>query len=288
MFQKRYYDNIYTFSFRAAIYMKHKLLSIVVLYLALTIQKFSYSQILNVDRENTQDTIKKPFKAFITGSISSDKQRNNLFELNNTTELYYGFKNDYFFVLLNQNDLVFNGTKSIENNGYTQLRYRDNDTRKISPDFFTQYQWNGIIGLESRFIIGSNARFKVYELKNSDLYLSTGVIYEKEKWNKKLEAYAYSTDSVPIIFREMFRLNIVAKWAIKLNEKVDFSCINYLQFPLNNKFNLPRWFFDANLYFNVTKKLNIVIHYDHNLDLYRALPIDNYYYSFNVGFQAKI
>ena len=246
------------------------------------------AQILNVDRENGTDTIPKKFKASVIASFASDKQKNNFLELSNTTELDYFLKNNYFFILLNQTDLAFNGNKSIENNGFIQIRFRDKDTRVVALDAFTQFQWNGILGMENRSLLGANCRINCLEKKKSDFYLSIGAFYELENWNTNLIAYAYSND-IPInIKRELIRLNTSAKFAFKLGDKVDFAGVNFVQFPLNGHFFKPRWAFDSNLYFEMSKKLNFILHYDHNYDDYRVLPIDNYYYNITLGVQLKL
>jgi hypothetical protein len=246
------------------------------------------SQVLNVDRENGQDSTKKKFLASFTGSFSSDKQKNKFIEFSNSTELDYFLKNHYFLVLLNQTDIAYNGKNSIEDNGFVQLRFRDNDTRTIAPDFYTQFQWNGIWGLESRSIAGVNARLNCLEKKKSDLYISAGAFYELERWNTKLSSYAYKTGTDTFVYREMLRLNMVTKFAFKIGEKIDFAGISYLQFPLNKNFLNPRWVFDSNLYFEISRNLNFLIHYDFNYDEFRPLPIDQFYYSLNLGVQVKI
>ena len=248
----------------------------------------THAQVLNVDRENGQDSTKKRFLASFTGSFSSDKQKNKFVEFSNSTELDYILKNHYFFVLLNQTDIAFNGKSTIENNGFVQLRFRDNDTRLIAPDAYTQFQWNGIWGLESRSLAGLNARINCLEKKKSDLYFSIGAFYEMERWNTQLTSYAYNTDGVNFVYREMLRLNTVTKFAFKIGKKIDFAGISYIQFPLNNNFLKPRWVFDSNLYFEFSKNLNFLIHYDFNYDDYRPLPIDQFYYSLNFGVQVKI
>jgi hypothetical protein len=246
------------------------------------------AQILNVDRENGTDTIFKKIKASVISSFASDKQKNNFLEFSNTTELDYFLKNNYFFILLNQTDLAFNGKKAIENNGFIQIRFRDKDTRVVALDAFTQFQWNGILGMESRSLLGANCRINCLEKKKSDLYLCIGAFYELENWNTNLSTYAYSNDLPLTIKRELIRLNTSAKFAFKLGDKVDFAGVNFIQFPLNGQFLKPRWAFDSNLYFEMSKKLNFIFHYDHNYDVYRVLPIDNYYYNVSLGIQLKL
>lgn len=245
------------------------------------------SQVLNIDRENGQDTVKKKFRCSFNFSFSSDKQKKNIVDFSNTSEMDLFLKKDRLFIFLGQSEFTFNGPAVIENNGFFQLRFRDNDTRKIYPDLFAQYQWNGVQGMEHRAIGGMNARIRWMEKKKSDLYTSIGVFYESEKWNPFLSAYSFSQDSISIVNRNIFRLNLAAKFALKIAKGVDFSGSSFVQFPLNSYYLEPRWFFDSNLNFEVNKFLTFIIHYDHNLDYYRPLPIDSYYYTLSLGMQFK-
>ena len=263
---------------------RHLILTLLFIFISF----LSSGQVLNVDRENGQDSTKRKFLASFTGAFSSDKQKNDFIEFANSTELDYELKNHYFFVLLNQTDIAFNGKSSIENNGFIQLRFRDNDTRRIAPDAFTQFQWNGIWGLESRAVAGINARVNCLEKRKSDLYFSIGGFYEMERWNAELSSYAYKTEGLTSVSREMFRLNTITKFAFKIGKKIDFAGISYIQFPVNANFFKPRWVFDSNLYFEFSKHLNFLLHYDFSYDSYRPLPIDDFYYSLNFAVQVKI
>jgi hypothetical protein len=247
-----------------------------------------FSQILNIDRENGQDSLRKKFKAALTANFSNDKQRNNFIQFTNTSEMEWIFKSNYFLLLLNNSDFAINGIKILENNGFIQIRVRDNDTRKIAPDVFSQYQWNGVWGMERRALLGANARINCMEKRKSDLYISTGLFYENEIWNPFLSGFAYNSDSLVKIERELFRLNIVAKFAFKLGSKIDFAGISYVQFPLNSSFLKPRWTFDSNLFYDVSKNVNLVLHYSHNYDEFRPLPIDNFFYELNFGVMIKL
>ena len=226
-------------------------------------------------------------RATFSFNFSNDKQRRSLIDFTNSSEVDYFLKNNYLFILLSQTEVSFNGKQTLENNGFFQLRFRDNDSRKIAPDLFTQYQWNGVQGMERRALIGANARMRWLEKKQSDLYTSLGLFYEMEKWNPFLNSYAFQKDSLGIVNRNMFRLNTSAKFAFKIAKNIDFAGTTFVQFPLNSNFITPRWFFDSNLYFTVNKHLGFTIHYDHNFDTYRPLPIDDYYYSITTGIQLK-
>ena len=78
------------------------------------------AQILNIDRENGQDTIPRKFSASIGLDFASDKQQNDFVELSSSTELDFFLKNNNLFILfvydkffLRFNDDVF--IYSVEN-----------------------------------------------------------------------------------------------------------------------------------------------------------------------------
>lgn len=262
--------------------MKHLFLLFIIGFISL-----SQAQVLNIDREIETDTTFRRVRATFNFNFSNDKQRRTLVDFTNSSEVDYFLKNKYLFILLSQTEVAFNGKQTLENNGFFQLRFRDNDSRKIAPDFFTQYQWNGVQGMERRALIGANARMRWLEKKQSDLYTSIGIFYESEKWSPFLSSYAFQKDSLSIVNRNMFRLNTSAKFAFKIAKNIDFAGTTFVQFPLNSNFITPRWFFDSNLYFTVNKHIGFTIHYDHNFDTYRPLPIDDYYYSITTGIQLK-
>ena len=251
-------------------------------------QTVTFSQILTIDRENGQDSIQKKIKASTTFHFSIDKQKNTIIDCFNKTEVDYFTNNQQVLIFLAQSDFAFNGSNSLEKNGDLQLRYRDNDTRIIAPEYYIQYQWNGIFGMEHRTVEGINIRLNCLEKKASDLYVSIGAFYENEKWNPFSSSMNFTQSDLSIVNRSLFRLNSVAKFAFKITKGIDFSGVSYLQFPLNNHFMKPRWYFGSNLNFEVNKHLNFVVEYEHTLDYYRPLPIDHYYYSVSLGLVLKI
>jgi hypothetical protein len=257
------------------------------LLLQLMVTLLGVAQILNIDRENGQDTIKRKQSLSINLNFSSDKQKKNLLELASRTEYDRFFKKDQLLICLLNTDASYNGKNILENNGYFQMRLRNNDSKRIAPDYFIQYQWNGIWGLQNRALAGCNARFKFWDDKTDDLFMSIGAFYEYEKWNPKLSSYAFGGVDTSIIFRHIPRLNFSAKTAVQLKKGIDLSVITFLQFPMNDAFahfGKPRWFLDMNFNFEVNKHLAMVLHYDQNIDYYRPLPIDIFFYNLQLGF----
>ena len=266
--------------------------SFIIALTSLFIIPFCQGQILNIDRENGQDTVPRKFGASISLDFASDKQQADFIELSSSSELDFFLKNNNLFILFGQVDMAFSGDNVIENNGYFMARFRDKDTRRIYPDAFLQYQWNGVLGMQSRALGGVNARIKLFERDEIDGYSAIGLFYEDEIWNTQLNAFGFvDTSGTNRIDRELFRLNTHFKLAFEISEKIDFAMSHYIQFPMNeslSNFNQPRWFLNSDVFFEVNKNISFNIHYDHTLDYYRALPIDLYYYNLHLGIQLSL
>ena len=65
------------------------------------------AQVLNIDRENGQDTIPKNFGMVMGVDFASDKQQNDFIELSSSSELDFFLKNDLLIVLFGQVDMAF-------------------------------------------------------------------------------------------------------------------------------------------------------------------------------------
>lgn len=248
------------------------------------------AQVLNLDRTQG-DTVFRRNKLALNLGFNMDKQRRNLVQFVAQVENNLFFKKKQLaWILLANTDACYNGKAILENNGYFQTRLRDNDTRKVYPDYYLQYQWNAVWGLQRRALGGCNLRFRFWENRKDDLYASIGAFYEYEKWNPEIEGFSFQNTSLTAIERQIPRLNTSLKTSVQLSDAIDLAATSFLQFPMNQQFQNflnPRWVLNMNISFNVTKHLTIQLHYDHTYDGYRPLPIDEYYYNLNVEFMIN-
>lgn len=258
-----------------------------IIFLTLLFSISSFCQILNADRLISDDTIFKRWKGFADISFSTDKIKNSLLDGSSRIEMNRYLKNDYILVASINNDFTFNGNDAIQNEGFTQIRFRDNDKHNWSNESFIQYQWNGALGMDYRKVVGSNVRKRLFEKKKIDLYAGLGLFYEVEQWNWNGVENSEQYTETPTLNRSIVRLNHYWKMAYKLNDNMDISAVSYFQLPLNKDIANLRWFFELNTYIKMTKNTNFVIHWDHTYDNYRLVPISNYYYSLNFGIQLK-
>ncbi len=245
------------------------------------------AQIINFDRENYQDSVSKKWDISTLADLSSDKQVKDLLDLSVKSSFGRRFKNHYSLYLIANNDIVLNGKSTVQNEGMLHLRYRDLDSRKISPEPFIQYQWNGAWGMISRYLAGANLRYKFYDQPSSDFYGGLGLFYENEKWDWDGVDPDLTPINASVRNRRLFRLNNYWKTSKKLSDFADIAAITYVQFPFNQNFLKPRWFFEVNSYFKASKHLNFVIHWDHVLDFAPVMSIDHFYYSYSTGLQLN-
>jgi hypothetical protein len=111
------------------------------------------AQILNVDRE-ILDSMPKNWYGLISGSLSQDKQKFDIQDINLYTESVIKRKNGTGITYVGQVDATVSGKQILQNEGYFQLKHRDLDKRKNSLEYFIQYQWNGAWGMQSRALVG--------------------------------------------------------------------------------------------------------------------------------------
>jgi hypothetical protein len=236
------------------------------------------AQILNIDRTGSVDTTGKRFFAFIGLSASADKQKKDLVDVSSSGDFSYLLPDSFVVVFKVSTDLTTNGSDVIQNAGFFHLRWRDNDSRILYPEVFTQFQWNGVLGMEQRKLIGSNLRWRTLRSPNNSMFMGLGVMYEQERWNFNGVPDSEIYDSLPDIQAKKWRINHYIKWSWRISDKTDFVLANFTQIPVD-KLNKPRIASNASVNFKFLKWLGFSVGYDSIYDLDPVVPISNYYYS---------
>jgi len=245
------------------------------------------AQILNIDREIIPDSTSKKWELITSLSLSANKQKQSVVETKSDVEVYRNFKSNYTLLLVFKDNAIFNDHATIQNQGMLHVRFRDRDHRKLSPEEFVQYQWNGSWGMQYRYLTGANMRVKWFDLHKNDLYSGIGVFSEWEKWGWS----GVKDELVPLfhpeITRQLFRLNTYTKASWQISSVVDIVSSTYLQFPLSGHFFQPRWYFETNLYLTASKHLNFILHWDQIKDTKRVVPINSFSYNYSTGIQLN-
>jgi len=243
------------------------------------------SQILNIDREVT-DSMPKNWYGLISGSLSQDKQKFDIQDINFYTESVIKRKNSMGITYVGQVDATISGKQILQNEGYFQLKHRDLDKRKNSLEYFLQYQWNGAWGMQSRALVGLNLRRRFIEEKGYDLYLGVGGFVQNEIWNYNgvVDATKIPLNPTNVIDQQL-RLNTYLKGAIKLSSKCDLVCQTYVQSDALSLIDNPkiRWYWFSEIVYNLTENWMLGFNYDHTYNQSNPVPIGKYYYGYTMN-----
>lgn len=248
-----------------------------------------YGQILNADHILQDDSthLKKVKVAFdLSGTI--DKQKSNLLDVSAANDITIPLHEaKQIAAILGSMDLTTNGKSIIQNSGFIHFRIRDNDRLKFSPEYFTQFQWNGVIGMESRFLLGSNFRWMIKHDNKENLYTGLGLFEEREVWN-------YSgVDSSIIVPRnekitvQHLRINQYFKIIILLSENVDIVINEFTQFKTTN-LSKPRISVQSSIQFKAGKHISFLISYNAQYDTAPVVPISKYLYGGKLDLQVNL
>ena len=178
---------------------------------------------------------------------------------------------------------------NLQNSGYLHFRFRDNDSRKISAEYFIQYQWDDLRGMKNRYLTGSNMRLMIKETKKIDCYLGLGLMYEWERWNYD----GVAADKLPLIHpdiikTDLLKLNQYIKVSAKLFTSTEFTFTNFIQTRLDAKIKYPRLASFLQWNIPLSKKVALNLNYESIYDALPVVPIKNYYFNYQTGFSVAL
>lgn len=167
---------------------------------------------------------------------------NDIFQsVNNFQSNYYKNKNN-FLVSSNFNLTIFNKARVV-NEGFVHLRYGRKVNKLITMETFTQAQYNEIIKIQSRYLVGLGPRFTVVNKDSVRLFLGALLMPELEtettgNVNRHLRVSHYASFGFPLADRitvdfigyfqpdifdvKDFRLSGQAIVEMKLTKKISF------------------------------------------------------------------
>lgn len=255
----------------------------------LFIGSFSISaQILNVDREKGQDSLSQRISLAANIGLSIDRQQVYLTQGTAGLEVALRSNKKHLLLIKAEGSALFANDQALEENGFATIRFRDQDFRTIYPDLFIQYQWNTVLGLKHRWVAGGNARLKLLDNQNLDLFASIGGFYENEVWDPSISQFTFEDSILQSGIRQriLARANSYLKSGIRISKSTDLVLINYIQFPLSSDFLKPRWHLQASFITSISKRIEFYLRYSHVYDVFRVLPINSFFFVTDFGIQV--
>lgn len=237
------------------------------------------AQILNADRFGAKLDSTNTFKALFDIGFTIQKQVDLIFSLDSKLDLSYFYKRS-LFVLIGNFKLFRSGSTNILNGGFAHARTRIIKDNWVHPEFFGQYQLDGIRGMENRVLGGGNLRFILTEYDDGHLHLGLGTMYEFERWNYSAVPSSITiVDETPII-NHYVKLNFYLSYTQKIKDIAFFQVTAYFQARPDRFILYPRISLNGKMTFKFTKNIHFAIIYNLFHDALPPVPIDKLYFSF--------
>lgn len=235
------------------------------------------AQILTVDSQIEEEGEQRSFFGTVNAGFDYDEIEGKVFELESNMDLNYVLKKG-LLVSVSQFDMTSSDGERAIDTGFSHLRYIQNYNAKITPEYFIQFQWDGVRGMKSRWIEGANLRFELLRDSLSKVFVGTGLFYETEVWDTRavINNDASVLNNIKNISSKTVKLNFYFKVNKNITNTMDAIFISYFQFPISNAFQLPRIAPSLQLNMNVFKALNYSITLQGFYDFKPIVPIKKY------------
>ena len=219
-----------------------------ILILFLFISVITKAQVVNIEQERLKtDTTGWAGSANI--SFQFMKSDDKLMDTETQLHLQYKTKKS-LYLALSDFSFVKAGKDEYANNGFQHLRYNYKINDWYTVEAFTQAQFNKILGVKFRGLLGAGPRFKVIKTKKFRLYAAWLYMFEYEEIN-----------DVAKINRN-HRVSSYVSFTWKMNKLLSLVNTTYYQ-PKINQFNDFKISSQTDLIIKITDRFAFAMSYNH-------------------------
>lgn len=220
----------------------------------------------------------KNFKGSIAPSIELITQKELYLEINNTADLIYKFKHNAI-VLANNFELTRSGEETILSGGFVYAKYKKFFDNPLVMEHYMQYQWAEARGLQHKYAIGSNIRYKLYKNSRGGVFAGIGPFYEYENWSY----IGVPDDRLPAnqesVIQKQWKLNFYVSSKRFVTEKLKLETAYYFQNTFTHLFEGPRHGGSVGLSYSITEHIGFGVQYRMSYDFDPVVPVDKYWYN---------
>jgi hypothetical protein len=205
------------------------------------------------------------------------------FNMFNNTQLVLQFsnavrvqyqKNNSRFIFLNDLNFLKAGNTDFANAGYQHFRYNYKVNKWLTLEAFTQTQYNPVLKLDFRYLIGAGPRFKLLKKENVRIYVAALYMYEYDDIvNEEANLYEHRISSyITCSFSVLKNIELISTtfYQPNINNTLDYRIAN-----------------DSGLEIHINKHLNFKSTFNMLYDTYQPIGIPDLVYSFRNGLSIK-
>lgn len=191
----------------------------------------------------------------------------------NTLRIQYQ-KNKSRFIVLNDLNFIKAGNTDFVNSGYQHFRYNYKVNRIVTVEAFTQSQYNPVLKLDFRYLLGAGPRLKIVKKENVKVYFASLYMYEFDDIvNDVVNLYEHRISSYLTFSFSLFKtveLNSTTFYQPNLQNLTDYRIAN-----------------DTGLEIHINKHLNYKSSFNLLYDTYQPVGVPDLVYSFRNGLSIK-
>lgn len=231
------------------------------------------SQILHTESFAVILDTSKTVKGSIIPDFKWQNQKENLLEFENLANISFRIKNNAL-TIANKIEASRFGEETFLSGGYLYIEYRRIFDNSFAFEPFLQTHWSEARGLELKYAVGGNMRFRIFVSENIGFFIGTGPFYEYEKWNYN----SVPSDKLPIDQTAITTSYIKSgsylslKWFTSQN--FDFDLSLYHQSRYRDLFDSPRLGSNTSVTYNITEHIGLIMAYQNIFDPIPQIPID--------------
>ncbi len=243
------------------------------LYLFLLIGFYcpAFSQVVNIENKRfLNDTNGWVGRVDFGFNLTQNTQQ--IITFNNSVRVQYQ-KNKSRFLVLNDLNFIQAAGKDFVNTGFQHFRYSYKVKERITAESFVQTQYNPILRLNLRFLIGAGPRFKLFKKEKFKLYVATLYMYEYEEILNAIPNYDQ-------------RLSSYMTFAWSISKQIEWTSTTFYQPNIQN-FSDYRIAHDGALEIGIGKHFSFIVNANVLIDTKQPEGIPELTYAIRNGLSFK-
>lgn len=208
-----------------------------------------FSQV-NIEGLRSLDTLKLHASVGIDGLLQTGNVEQQQLGINGNIS----FKIDKSeFIIITRAQYSWANQNEFSNDALIHLRNSNKLIGALSWESFTQYNFNRILLINNRALLGSGLRLKVFNREKVKLFLGSSIMYEYEDMQ-------LAADDTHPRQTHFFRWSNYIAGRFYIKDDISFVTTNYYQ-PKINQFNDLRFLSENSLQIGVSDHLQLLINY---------------------------
>lgn len=232
----------------------------------------SFAQVINIENKRfLNDTNGWVGNVDFNFNVFNNTQQ--VLQFSNAIRVQYQ-KNRSRFILLNDLNFIKAGNTDFANAGYQHFRYNYKVSKWLTMEAFTQTQYNPVLKLDFRYLLGAGPRLKLLKKENARIYIAALYMYEYDDIiNDVVNLYEH-------------RLSSYLTCTFSIFKTVELTSTTFYQPNIENIADY-RIANDSGLEIHINKHLNFKSTFNMLYDTKQPTRIPDLVYSFRNGLSIK-